>query len=149
MGAQLKIGSITFAHQKCTGCAGRLTHSSRSVMRHHSVGLESNAHSAKQSEDTLGCDSAADTSLIGPLSDVSQRDRLILGLHALRSRPAAEIIYATGAALPQSKVCITKTPSCPPKVNTGLGCSHTVMFNTFQDFCCDDMLSFVSSLQTP
>ncbi len=112
VGAQLKIGFITLAHHKCTGWASRLTHSSGSVMRHHhSLGLESNALSAKlrHKDATL----STDTPYIGLHSDVSKQDMLILWLDTLRFNPNREIIYASRAALPWRIVCITKTPSCP------------------------------------
>lgn len=105
VGAQLKIGFITLAHHKCTGWGGRLTHSSGSVMTRRSLGLESNAHSAnlRHEDATL----PADPPCIGLHSDVSKQDRLILWLRALRFNPTRAIIYASRAALPQRKVCIT------------------------------------------
>lgn len=139
MGAQLKIGSITLAHPKCTGWAGRITHSSRSVRRHESLGPQSNAPSAKQRhKDSI----PPDTSFISLQSHVSEQERFILCLHT-----QADYLCPPGAALPRRTVCITKTPSCTFKVNITLDRSHAVMFNTFQDFCDDETLWLVSSSQ--
>lgn len=102
-------------------------------MRHDSVGLVSNAHSAK----TKSLDRKMQVYLQIPVLLVFAR---ILWPPILRFPHTTEIVPASRAALPRGKVCITKTLSCTLKVNISLGYSHTVMFNTFQDFSDDETL---------
>ncbi len=118
MGAPLKIG-ITLAHQKCSGWASRLSHSSRTVMRNHSLGWnQTHTEQNKVKDATVPTGS----SFMGLHCDVSKFDSL--APHA-DVKPHQRDYWAARSL---KKTCITRIPAYTRRVNIKICWTATKKF---------------------